>query len=94
MRIRHALAATAVGAALALGTAAAPALAAAPAPAPAPASSGATVQAVYTWQPTGELFRVYSTCKARASYYLAASNVKAYECRPENGYWAGWVYAS
>ncbi|MFD8595458.1 hypothetical protein ACFV1L_10695 [Kitasatospora sp. NPDC059646] len=90
MRIRHALAATAVGAALALGTAAAPALAAAPAP----VSSGATVQAVYTWQHTGEYFRAKPTCDDRAGFFLAASNVKDYKCVSEGGLWAGMVYAS
>ncbi|MFJ9448334.1 hypothetical protein ACIRRH_41965 [Kitasatospora sp. NPDC101235] len=90
MRIRHALAATAVGAALALGAAAAPAVAATPAP----ASAGPAIQAGYTWQYTGEYFKAKSACDARASYFLAASNVKYYRCISEGGLWAGQVYAS
>ncbi|WP_159400340.1 hypothetical protein [Streptomyces sp. XY431] len=90
MRIRRALAAIAVGAALALGAAAAPAVAATPVP----SSSGPTVQAGYTWQYTGESFKAKSACDARASYFLAASNVKYYRCVSEGGRWAGQVYAS
>ncbi|MFG2696401.1 hypothetical protein [Kitasatospora sp. NPDC048407] len=90
MRIRRALAATAVGAALALGAAAGPAMAATPAP----ASSGSAVQAVYTWQHTGEYYSAWSTCDSRRAFFMKASNVKAYKCVPEGGLWAGMVYAS
>ncbi|MFD5434198.1 hypothetical protein ACFWJ4_18840 [Kitasatospora sp. NPDC127067] len=90
MRIRRAFAATVVGATLALAAAAGPAVAATPAP----ASSAPAVQAVYTWQPTGEYYKAKSACLARASYFLAASNVIDYRCVSEGGLWAGQVKAS
>lgn len=59
----------------------------------APASEAITVKA-YTWQYTGEYYSAESTCKARRSYFMAASNVKDYRCVRSNGLWAGQVYAS
>ncbi|MFF8612931.1 MULTISPECIES: hypothetical protein [unclassified Streptomyces] len=89
MRISHVLASTAVGAALLLGGAvAAPAQAAT---APADSRSASAVPA--SWQQTGEYFSAKSRCDSRASYYLAASNVYDYECRPSGSLWAGWVLA-
>ncbi|MGQ7752861.1 hypothetical protein ACUN29_31005 [Streptomyces sp. WC2508] len=90
MRISHVLAGTAMGAALLLGG-----IVAAPAQvATAPADSQNTSAAMAaTWQETGEYFSAKSRCDKRASYYLAASNVYRYECRPSGGLWAGWVLA-
>ncbi|MER5499196.1 MULTISPECIES: hypothetical protein [unclassified Streptomyces] len=89
MRISHVLASTAVGAALLLGGAvAAPAQAAT---APADSRSASAVPA--TWQWTGEYFSTESACKARKSYYMAASNVYDYKCVPSGGLWGGKVLA-
>ncbi|MEV5199980.1 hypothetical protein [Streptomyces sp. NPDC053720] len=90
MRISHVLAGTAMGAALLLGGVAAAPAQAATAPADS-RSASATVAA--TWQETGEYFSAKSRCDKRASYYLAASNVYDYKCKPSGSLWAGWVLA-
>ncbi|WP_405020601.1 hypothetical protein OHV05_30840 [Kitasatospora sp. NBC_00070] len=60
----------------------------------APGSAPSAAPASYSWQYTGEYYSAKSACTARASFYLAASNVKYYRCISESGLWAGQVYAN
>ncbi|MER5349466.1 hypothetical protein ABT093_03905 [Kitasatospora sp. NPDC002551] len=81
MRIRHVLAATAIGAALTVGAAAAPAVAATP-PVATPSSA-----ALY-WVNSGETFNRFDPCNQRGAWYWDNySNVYSWDCR-----WSGSTY--
>lgn len=78
MRIRRALAATAVGAVLAVGAAAAPAVAATP----------STSSTPLYWVNTGETFNRYDPCNQRGAWYWDnESDVYSWDCR-----WSGSTY--
>ncbi|WP_327233339.1 hypothetical protein OG349_04520 [Streptomyces sp. NBC_01317] len=86
MRVRQLLTGIALGATVLVGGAAT--AQAAPA---APAKTAPVAAA--TWQWTGEYYSAKSSCDARRSYFMAASNVYNYRCVSSGGLWGGQVYA-